>query len=799
MAGMAIEKQNDNNDIGLTIKNFRKIAPNGFGDPHNAYPHSMAWFKNHLYVGTTRANLINRGVGQEREWIGEVWPVKLPESVWDIDLRAQIWRFNPETEEWRKVFTAPWVTGKSGFNVPLSWGFRSMAVYQGKSDTAPALYVPTWATHERPGSVMLRSVDGLNFEIVSEPGFGFGDPLPRVMRGLLVFKDRLFASPAGNPRFREPNTAARMRIMVSSDPAQGEWQEACEPHFGDLNNLTAFQMRIFNDHLYAGTLNLREGFQIWKTDARGDPPFRWTKVISNGAYRGNANEIAMTFCPFRNQLYVGTAIQGGGIDLENKIGPAGAELIRINPDDSWDLIIGEPRNTPEGLKVPLSGLGPGAGNIFVGYYWCMCEHEGYLYLGDAVWSPFFNYAPRKNWPASRHLYLNDKRLEMFMQSRGGCDLWRSPDGVHWTPVTLNGFGNWFNIGVRNMMSLPQGLFVGVANSFGGEVAVKRSAGWVYEPNQKGGLEIWLGNRHYPMHVGTESQKASVPTDAGAGKRVYEVVEKISRPSLEDLRSEFYGNSGFSLVGFWSEGLKGAQLACENLVDELLAFIRSSALYNLRYQDKKTAWHSTRPTGQRETYQIEGKVLDISLGVGSTANCLMKYFPQEQITAVSPDKNEVQALVQKYSGPRFLWMNLPKLNFPDNSFEYVICAERLGNSKRGKLLREIFRVLKPGGVFVGSELLSSTGGKLLALPWARRNKLQCPEDYEAMFAQEGFTEVRIIDATQPGWLSFRAQALRFIDGKILSGEMHENQAQELLALFPGGQEKASQYILFSGKK
>ena len=42
---------------GLHESNFRKICENGFGDGYNAYAYSMAWFRDHLYVGTSRANL----------------------------------------------------------------------------------------------------------------------------------------------------------------------------------------------------------------------------------------------------------------------------------------------------------------------------------------------------------------------------------------------------------------------------------------------------------------------------------------------------------------------------------------------------------------------------------------------------------------------------------------------------------------------------------------------------------------------------------------------------------------------
>ena len=41
---------------GLGLADFRRICENGFGDAHNSFAHSMAWYKGHLYIGTTRSN-----------------------------------------------------------------------------------------------------------------------------------------------------------------------------------------------------------------------------------------------------------------------------------------------------------------------------------------------------------------------------------------------------------------------------------------------------------------------------------------------------------------------------------------------------------------------------------------------------------------------------------------------------------------------------------------------------------------------------------------------------------------------
>ena len=62
------------------------------------------------------------------------------------------------------------------------------------------------------------------------------------------------------------------------------------------------------------------------------------------------------------------------------------------------------------------------------------------------------------------------------------------------PVTRRGFGNAYNLGIRNLVSTPQGLFVGTANLFGPRVAVRaEGGGWQYEDNPLGGLEVWLGH------------------------------------------------------------------------------------------------------------------------------------------------------------------------------------------------------------------------------------------------------------------------------------------------------------------
>jgi hypothetical protein len=487
--------------VPLRMRHFARIAANGFGDPLNAYAHTMVWFGGHLYVGTTRANfcLIKARVPVPMSF----WPVNCPEELFDIDLRAHIWRYSPADDKWENVHVAPWVATSDGRQMPREIGYRGMTVYQGPSDDAPCLYVSNWA-NRAGGQVaqILRSTDGREFIPVSRPGLV--DATITTLRSLVPFRGRLFTSPVAHAGVT-PNVPASPVVLATIDPTKDDWQIACAPGFGDDNNKTIFEMAVFNDKLYAGTLNPLRGFQLWKTDATGDPPYRWTLVITDGAYRGNLNECVVSMRVFGNALYVGSGIQNGGHDRTYNIGPAAAEIIRVHPDDSWDLVVGMQRPTPQGRKFPLSGLGPGFGNFFNGYIWRIREHAGCLYAGTCDWSTLIPFvvsawadgnkpqkAPQGELAAMFNRLMQWIGPENLVKFEGGFDLWRTEDGARWTPVTTNGFGNPYNYGVRTMVSTPYGLFLGTANPFGPEIATRTPAGWHYEPNPQGGAEVWWG-------------------------------------------------------------------------------------------------------------------------------------------------------------------------------------------------------------------------------------------------------------------------------------------------------------------
>lgn len=69
----------------------------------------------------------------------------------------------------------------------------------------------------------------------------------------------------------------------------------------------------------------------------------------------------------------------------------------------------------------------------------------------------------------------DRHPNCILKKGFGFDLWKSRDGIHWLPVTINGLCNPYNYGARTIMSSQNGnLYLGTANPFQGcEVWVKR--------------------------------------------------------------------------------------------------------------------------------------------------------------------------------------------------------------------------------------------------------------------------------------------------------------------------------------
>jgi SAM-dependent methyltransferase len=776
----------------LKEKNFVPVARHGFGDPANAYAHCLEWFNGYLYAGIARYCYIAlRPYNLDQAY--QVFPVKLPEFQWALDWRAQIWRYDPRSCIWEQIYHSPMVMGTKGFEVPLHLGFRDMAVFQGESDPAPALYTVSWGSHMGRGPFVLRCLDGWHFEevAVNERQY-FGS---QTLRALKAFNGRLYTLPTGRDSGIDGSHVSQpAAVLESSDPLRGGWKPVSLPHFGDAENVQLVDIEVFNDHLYVGTMNPYEGYQIWKTDARGTPPYQWKRVVTQGAYRGKMNEIAGSFCVFNGSLYVGAAIFAGGYDRIYNIGPGAPEVIRLHPDDSWDLIVGEPRNTPLGLKVPLGGLGPGFNNPFTGYIWRMCVHDGWLYVGTMVWSPFLRFAAQDRWPEKLKKLVTTIDIDRLLESYAGFDLWRTRDGINWAPVTLSGFGNPYNPGIRSMVSTPHGLFACAVNVFGPEVAVKREAGWRYELNPRGGLEIWLGTHDPPNREITIVPLEGLNPDLSPGESIRPMPEPTDDP-CQALLEEFYGYSGWRQAGYWQPHLKTPREACENLMEELLAFTRPTAQRKVRpipteaeieEQIRKRSLESTK--GMVLDDAARKLVLNMGSGAGATTSYLLRYFSPEQLVGVVHSRAAKRVCEANLPGVRFELPSFFRFKFPKDTFYLVVSAEGIEGENSRRVFREIYRVLKPGGQLLCSLLIQRDSSKGIGGTL----------EYERFLKTIGFQQVTVVDATKKCLVPFREYYHKFLDMKILSGKIQEELKQDFLDHIPGGRGNHDYFLIWAVK-
>jgi dockerin type I repeat protein len=244
----------------------------------------------------------------------------------------------------------------------------------------------------------------------------------------------------------------------------------------------------FNNFMYAGTgspaiTGTQEQYGVYSTSATGTPPYTWNAVIGNGGYATNLiADFAMsmqiysdsTYCqPAQGVtdptasgcLYVGTDRPNEMVRIHpNQTGQVAVYFdnsgnYTLDPNDSWDLIVGNPRTIPAGPPnatqyiAPLSGIGQYFDNGFTGHFWRFGVGGQGLYMGT--------------WDQSTDEYFQNPTLGELWSQEYGTDLWRSPDGVAWSFVSKVGLGDGNNTGTRSSATTTMGLFMGTAREQGG--------------------------------------------------------------------------------------------------------------------------------------------------------------------------------------------------------------------------------------------------------------------------------------------------------------------------------------------
>jgi ubiquinone/menaquinone biosynthesis C-methylase UbiE len=148
------------------------------------------------------------------------------------------------------------------------------------------------------------------------------------------------------------------------------------------------------------------------------------------------------------------------------------------------------------------------------------------------------------------------------------------------------------------------------------------------------------------------------------------------------------------------------------------------------------------------------VLEVGPGPGVTTEVLRARAAR--VTAVEIDERLAAALAERMRGTNVTVVNADatRLAFPDASFSGAVAFTMLHHvpsaALQDRLLAEVRRVLRPGGVFAGSDSRTSLGFRLLHI--RDTNVTVPPETFAARLLAQGFSDARV---------DVRASSFRFV--------------------------------------
>jgi hypothetical protein len=642
--------------IETTTNEFQRISVNGFarfgGNPYSSMIWSAKWFNNALYVGTGSAEVCFTFLTSDVRTGTSSYPAAVKadlcpsETVLAQNLAAEIWQYVPTTNTWTRVYQSPQnvpiTVNGTAINTALDIGYRGMEVFT-ESNGTQALYVGTvtsgsafqpspFQPNGYPGPRILRTTDGVTWTPIPQDAGTFlgslqnyylnSSTIIRSFRSLTSFNGQLYAT-AGSYE-------GSGIIIASSNPSAGDnaWQQVSPA----WNVLPSWDIKVFNNLLYTTTgFTVEEtqegygggGYGVYYTAATGSAPYTWVPVVIEGGWQTNTTYQApngLALFVFLNELYVAT--------------DRPTELIRIRPDNSWDLIVGAARTLPSTdaecpncVKTPLSGMGNGFDNGFTGHFWRLGSITGASADQNSTGQNLF--LGTWDWSDAIQQFGILSSLDAAYTHQYGTDVYRTEDGVHFTPVTQTGFGDPNNEGTRTLESTPMGLILGTAREkYGAEVFLRTQASTTplaaprrlrADSGQTSGQTVNLYWDPPPNAVMFNVYRATVPAtglSVSATLALPGTKGEIARMSIEDIRS---GKASYLCKG--ADAASSLCTAVHALSSTSTSIPGSFPLqYGLVGQTTTPTYSETAPSTMQSLYYVravdsKGNLSDVSNVVG----------------------------------------------------------------------------------------------------------------------------------------------------------------------------------------
>ena len=161
----------------------------------------------------------------------------------------------------------------------------------------------------------------------------------------------------------------------------------------------------------------------------------------------------------------------------------------------------------------------------------------------------------------------------------------------------------------------------------------------------------------------------------------------------------------------------------------------------------------------EGVNLGSEVLEVGPGPGATTDLLRSRVAQ--LTCVEVNKSLADALRrrQRDRNVRVVCEDATAMSLPSATFDGAVCFTMLHHvpsvAMQDRLLCEVARVLRPGGIFAGTDSLYSRSFRLLHL--FDTMVVVNPDTFPARLKAAGFDDIQV-DVMKPYAFRFRARKL-----------------------------------------
>ena len=437
-----------------------------------------------------------------------------------IGFLPSVWQVDPETDECKPVYLGlnSAKDYAAAYKQGISTGIRGMCVYN--DQLVISNVTMDAATGKSSATLLISSDPEKGFTQIADSDSLFNYPAYRYSDSIyggsiwdmVEYNNSLYVSICTGTEDNMPNnnTMQSFALVRGDQNADGTFtwtpvagdqkKDGARYTFGidpERTRSGAANLMVFNDYLYIGEYNDEE-------IALERILFSKTGKNANGQFGGGLD------CRFLNA------------NLDQSV-----NLYRMDKNENMELVVGN--STKMFPNGSLSGLKSGFGRNENQYIWRMEVYDGKLYVGthDAsslleCFGQFVNGNLLKRTPSEwkdqwsylkalmkaletvdpngngnpdalaqtikfsynfvfknitvRNIASAIKLLNYLRTAKRGFDLYVTEDGVNFETVTIDGFGDPYNHGLRVFATTDQGLCLGTANPFyGTQIWIQRKA------------------------------------------------------------------------------------------------------------------------------------------------------------------------------------------------------------------------------------------------------------------------------------------------------------------------------------